>query len=260
MPSISYKNIQINYTSSGSGTCLVFLHGFLENQKMWNYYVDIFQSNYQVLTIDLLGHGQTECIGYIHTMEDMADAVYAVLQNQKIKQAILVGHSMGGYVALAMAELYPETVLGMILLNSTALEDSSERKMNRLRAIKAVKQNYATFISMSIANLFSEENRTRLVSEIEQVKLEALQTPLQGIIAALEGMKIRKDRQFILQHAPFPSLLILGAKDPVLPFEENKKQVEGTTTQLITLADGHMSTIENQQELVPIFDTFFTKC
>lgn len=260
MQHIHYKNTKIAFSDTGSGTTIVFLHGFLENAKMWDYFTANFKANYRVITIDLLGHGQTENIGYIHTMEDMADAVYAVLHHLKIKKAIFVGHSMGGYVSLAIAELYSEIVQGLVLLNSTSLEDSPERKLNRLRAIKAVKQNYATFISMSIANLFREENRTLLSIEIEKVKIEAMKTPLQGIISALEGMKIRKDRQSLLQTATYPIALILGKKDPVLSYEENIKQIEGTAVSLYTLPDGHMSTIENKIDLYAILQDFFLSC
>ncbi len=111
----------------------------------------------------------------------------------RIRKAAFVGHSMGGYVALAFAELYPSTVKSLVLQNSTSKADSEERKTNRDRAIKAVKKDYTTFIRLSIANLFSEENRGKMISEIEKVKTEALKTPLQGIVASLEGMKIRKD-------------------------------------------------------------------
>src|SRR5690606_15670907 len=120
--------------------------------------------------IDLLGHGHTDPQGYVHTMEDNADLVHTVLSELRLRKVILVGHSMGGYVALAFAELYPEMVKAIVLLNSTAKADSAERKKNRDRAINAVKENYANFVRMSVVNLFSESNRARLKDEIEQVK------------------------------------------------------------------------------------------
>ena len=181
---------------------------------MWNHYVDAFSKNYRVVTIDLLGHGKTEPRGYVHTMEDNADVVNEVLSHLKIEKAILIGHSMGGYVALAFAELYPEKVQGLVLLNSTSKPDNAERKLNRTRAIKAVKLNYTAFISLAIGNLFSENNRERLATNIELVKEEALKTPLQGIIASLEGMKIRKDKGIISHTNLFPMLLIFRRKIP----------------------------------------------
>ena len=130
-------------------------------------------------------------------------------------------------------------------------------KKNRDRAIKAVKQSFVNFISLSIANLFSENNRERLAATIENVKKEALQTPLQGIVASLEGMKIRQDREVLLHLTPFPKLLILGEKDPVLNYEETKEQIENTAVQLITFPDGHMSHLENQDELLAVLLSFF---
>jgi pimeloyl-ACP methyl ester carboxylesterase len=252
-----YKNTKISYSDSGKGTTIVLLHGFLENSTMWDSYIALFTKKYRVVTIDLLGHGKSECLGYVHTMENQADMVYTVLQELKIKQATFVGHSMGGYAALAFAELHQNIINGLVLLNSTAYEDSKERKTNRDRAIKAVKKDYVTCVGMSIANLFSEDNRERLIKEIEAVKLEALKTPLQGIIAAQEGMKIRKDREVILHQAQFPILLILGKKDPVLNYNENAKQIEKTKVNLVSFPDGHMSHIENKSELKKVLLEFF---
>ncbi|MEN9908526.1 MAG: hypothetical protein RLZZ540_1675 [Bacteroidota bacterium] len=259
MKSILFKKTNISYTDSGKGTAIVLLHGFLENQTMWDAFVPEFSKKYRVITIDLLGHGNTECMGYVHSMEDNSDVVHAVLAELRIRKAIFVGHSMGGYVALAFAEMYPDYIKGLVLLNSTSRADSDERKANRNRAIKAVKQSFTNFISLSIANLFSEENRERLKDNIELVKKEALKTPLQGIVASLEGIKIRMDREVLLHLTPYPKMLILGEKDPVLPYEETKEQTEETAVQLVTFPDGHMSYIENKTELTTVLLDFFKK-
>ena len=251
-----FKNTTISFTDQGKGTAVVLLHGFLENKQMWNAFIPELSKRNRVIAIDLLGHGATECLGYIHTMEDQADMVQSVLQELKIRKTVLIGHSMGGYIGLAFAELYAENVKGIILLNSTSKADSEERKINRDRAIVAVKQNYSNFIRMSIANLFSESNRERLTEVIEQVKIEALKTPLQGIVASLEGMKIRKDREIILHFASYPIQLVLGKKDGVLIYEDNLDQIEGTKVQLTTFEDGHMSHIENETELLALLLQF----
>ena len=260
MKQLIYKNTKISYTEQGKGTAVVLLHGFLENQTMWNHLIpDLIKRN-RVITIDLLGHGQTESLGYIHSMEDQADMIHAVLHELKIRKTVLIGHSMGGYIALAFAELYPEYMKGLVLLNSTSRADNDEKKINRDRAIVAVKQNYTNFVRMSIANLFSEDNREKLIDEIEKVKIEALKTPLQGIVAALEGMKIRKDREVMLHFAPFPIQLILGKKDGVLNYEDNREQIEGTKVKLTTFPDGHMSHIENRNELKKVVLEFLKVC
>ena len=249
MKQIRYKNTTISFSDTGKGTAVVLLHGFLENKTMWKDLAPILSHKNRVITIDLLGHGATDSLGYVHSMEDNAEIVKVVLSHLRIRKAVFVGHSMGGYVALAFAELYPNAIKGLVLMNSTAKEDSEERKHNRDRAIKAVKQNYINFVRLSVANLFSENNQKRLEKEIENVKLEALKTPLQGIVASLEGMKTRKDRQFILRDGQFPKLLILGEKDGVLIYKDNLLQIENTDVKLVTFLDGHMSHIENKEEL-----------
>ena len=259
MKQIIYKNTKISFTDQGKGTAVVLLHGFLENKTMWDKYVSVLTKNHRVITIDLLGHGETECLGYVHTMEDQADMIFAVLISLRIRKIVLVGHSMGGYVALAFAELYPDNVKGLFLLNSTSRADSDERKINRDRAIKAVKQNYTNFVRISISNLFSEDNREVLAKEIEKVKLQALKTPLQGIVASLEGMKIRKDREVLLHFAPYLIQLVLGEKDGVLIYDDTIDQIEGTKVELTTFPDGHMSHIENEKELKIVLLEFLKK-
>lgn len=259
MKQTQFKNTQISYSDTGKGTAIILLHGFLENKEMWNFYIPEFAKKNRVITIDLLGHGESECLGYVHLMEDHADAVHAVLSELRIRKAVFVGHSMGGYVALAFAELYPENIKALILLNSTTRADSDERKKNRDRAIKTVKRSFINFISLSIANLFSENTRDQFVLEIENTKQQALKTPLQGIIASLEGMKIRMDREILLHLTPYPKLMILGEMDSVVPYEETKKQAENTTVALITFPSGHMSHIENQAELLNFLLNFFKK-
>ena len=256
MKQLAYKNTKISYTDNGKGTAVVLLHGFLENKAMWDKYVTWLSKTNRIITLDLLGHGETECMGYVHAMEDQADMVYAVLIYLRLRKVVFVGHSLGGYIALAFAELYPDHVKGLFLLNSTALADSEEKQTNRDRAIVFVKQDYTNFVRMSIANLFSEDNRKVLAKEIKKTKKEALKTPLQGIVAALEGMKIRKDREVLLHFAPYPIQLVLGKKDSVLPYEETIKQIEGTKVELTTFPDGHMSHIENEKELKKVLVDF----
>ena len=127
MKTTNFKNTKISYTDQGKGTAVVLLHGFLENQSMWKAFIPELVKKHRIITIDLLGHGETECLGYVHTMEDQADMVHHVLHELKIRKAVLIGHSMGGYVALAFAELYPDNVKGIVLQNSTSRADSEER-------------------------------------------------------------------------------------------------------------------------------------
>ncbi|MCL6293757.1 alpha/beta fold hydrolase [Jejuia spongiicola] len=245
-----HKGINIFYKDEGKGQAIVLLHGFLENSKMWDAFIPQLTQKNRVVCIDLLGHGQTDCLGYIHSMELMANAVEAILNHLKIKQSIFIGHSMGAYVALAFAEKKPEAVAGLCLMNSTAKEDSKERKKNRDRAILAVKQNHKTFIRLAINNLFSPKNRTALVEDIKQITNEALQTPLQGIVAALEGMKIRPNREIILSSKKFKVMMIISKKDPVLDYSLLILQAKEIKAKVVEFPDGHMSHIENKSDFL----------
>ena len=256
---ITHKNIKVHYTDQGKGAAVVLLHGFLENLNMWKALTPYLIKKNRVICLDLLGHGQTECLGYIHSMEDMAEAVKAVLDHLRIRRCLIVGHSMGGYVSLAFAEAYPDHVKALCLMNSTARADSPEKKKNRDRAIAAVKQNYKTFVRISVANLFRPKNRKRFKDEVNTAKKEALQTPLQGIIAALEGMKIRADREILLHFSPYPKMMIIGRKDPVLSYDDLIDQTQNTDVEVVEFSDGHMSHIEHMNEFTDKIVHFIEK-
>lgn len=253
---ILLQNKIIAYKSWGAGKAVVFLHGFLENQTMWDVFIPELSKTHQIITLDLLGHGLSDVGTAMQTMEEQAETVAALLAFLEIKKATLIGHSMGGYVALAFADLYPEKTEGIALLNSTPLPDSDERKMNRDRAVEAFKSNKNITINLSIENLFAKENQKRMVKTVQKVQKEALQTPLEGIIASLKGMKLRKDRTFILENKKFKNLLILGKQDAVLPYIETAKIAQNTHTKLIPLAGGHMSHLENTTEVFEAIITY----
>ncbi|HRN99831.1 MAG TPA: alpha/beta fold hydrolase [Flavobacterium sp.] len=90
----NYKNALVSYTDTGKGTAVVLLHGFLENKTMWNALIQELSTRFRIIAIDLLGHGHTDPLGYLHTMEDNADLVHSVLHELKLRKVILVGHSM----------------------------------------------------------------------------------------------------------------------------------------------------------------------
>ncbi|MGC6431891.1 MAG: alpha/beta fold hydrolase [Jejuia sp.] len=247
---LEFKGIPIFYSDSGKGQALVFLHGFLENSTIWSPFVQELSKHNRIICIDLLGHGQTGCLGKIHTMETMAEAVKFVLDHLQIKRSLFFGHSMGGYVALAFAEKYPKSVRGICLINSTAKADSIEKKLNRDRAIKAVIENHETFISLAISNLFRPINREKFKNEIVVLKEDALKTPISGITAALEGMKLRKDKVITFTAGEYKKKLIIGRNDPVLNYKDLIAQTKNTDVEIVEFEDGHMSFIENSQELL----------
>lgn len=256
---LDYKGVSVFYSDEGKGSAVVLLHGFLENSSMWEMFVPQLIKKNRVICIDLLGHGSTGCIGYVHTMEDMADAVRAVLKHLKIKKSTIIGHSLGGYVALAFAEKEPDALKGLCLMNSTTRADTPERIEIRNRGIEAAKGNYKTIVRLSIANLFRPKSRALFKEEIKRVKNEALKTPLQGYIAAQEGMKMRPDREALLHFSPYKKMMVIGKKDPVLNYELMLNQAEGTEIELVVFPDGHMSHIENGKDLLKKIMHFIEK-
>lgn len=252
----NYKNARIHFSAVGKGDVVVLLHGFLEDMSMWKKIQEELIKTNRVICIDLLGHGKSDCLGYVHTMKTMAKAVKFVLDELSINEAIFIGHSMGGYVALAFAELFQNVVKGICLMNSTAQEDTIERKINRDRAVKMAQKSYKQLVSMSINNLFYKETREEFLKEIEGSRNIAMQTTVQSYVACTEGMKLRKNRENVLINFDFKSLIIAGKKDHVLDYNLIVGEAERTNTKLITLSRGHMSHIENASELIIVLKEF----
>ena len=201
--SITFKNAKVSFSDVGKGPAVVLIHGFLENASMWKNIIPEISKKNRIVTIDLLGHGKSDCLGYVHSMELFAESINAVLNHLRIRKTILIGHSLGGYVALAYAEKHPQKTKGLCLLNSTSNEDNEERKLLRERANKMIKTNFTNMVRMSFTNLFEPESKIIHKSALELALKEALKTPVQGYIAAQEGMRIRPNRNFVLANNNF---------------------------------------------------------
>lgn len=241
-----YKNIPIYYETFGKGSAIVLLHGFLESSTMWKPLIPQLSKNNFLLTIDFPGHGKSGVISEIHSMELMAEVVNEILKYLQIASATFIGHSMGGYVSLACTEMFPEKVEKLILLNSTPVADSEERKENRDRALKVIDQNTKTYIGMAIGNLFAETSREKFAAEIEALKTEAYSYPVEGIKASIKGMRDRKDRTKVLRQFKKEKFMVLAEEDPILPLLETQRVAEQCNVSLKVIEGGHMSVVENR--------------
>lgn len=254
--SIFYKGAKVHFSHKGNGETVVFLHGFLEDSTMWKALIRYMPKRYRVLCIDLMGHGKSEGLGYIYQMEEMADVVLAVIKHLKIRKVHLVGHSMGGYVALAFGERNPDMVRSLTLLNSTSRADSESKRADRNRAIALVKQNHREFTRHAIPMLFSEKARNKPHSAISKLQNLAGEMTVGAIAASLEGMKIRADREVLLHFAPFPIGFIAGKSDSVIAQVQSAEQMEGNNAHGYWLNTAHMAPWEIPKKTAEAISAF----
>jgi pimeloyl-ACP methyl ester carboxylesterase len=247
--SIQFKSINVSFTDVGKGKAVVFLHGFLGAKEVWKSFSNELSKTQRVITVDLLGHGGTDCLSYVHTMEEMAEAVQAVLSHLKLRKYFLVGHSLGGYVSLALAELNPDSIKGLVMFHSSARADDKQKKHDRDRVVRIVKMNPELFIHEAVPNLFNTDYKPNKRG-IEQYKKLAYSMSKQGVIAALEGMKDRVDREIVVNFAPYPVLYIIGKEDNILSADDLivQSNLAENGSCLLLKNVGHMGFVEAKKE------------
>lgn len=245
----TFHNKSIFYETHGQGPGMLLVHGFLESSNMWKPFLDELSENNTVVIMDLPGHGKSEVLAETHSMELMAETIHALLEHLDMESITLVGHSMGGYISLAFVEMYPEKIQKLVLINSTPMADSAEGKKNRDRALKIIDKTSKAYINMAIGNLFAQESQDKFLEEIETLKSEAHTFPLEGIKAALRGMRDRKDRTAVLKSFTRQKFILLAEDDPIMPIAENVKLAKETNTEVTVVSGGHMSSIEKQEDM-----------
>ena len=224
-------------------TTIVLLHGYLENMLVWDEFVPLLYRSVRVVTLDLPGHGISRVEGEVHTMEWLSDVVADALTVLGIDHAFVVGHSMGGYVALAFCERHAERCDGLVLLSSTPNPDSDEKRKNRDREIAIVRSGKKDLLATTAPEAgFAVENRKRMSAYIEDLAEIVHLTDDEGIIALLGGMKERADRNEMLRQSAVPQLFILGRKDPYIVEEVALAMVEShPQAEVVWLEEsGHM--------------------
>jgi pimeloyl-ACP methyl ester carboxylesterase len=251
----------LNYTEQGKGKTIVLLHGFTESLTIWDSFSEILSKKYRVICVDLPGHGKSPCLGEVHLMEDMAEAVDNIINKLKLNPFLIVGHSMGGYVALSYAKLHTEKVKGLCLFHSQAAPDSPEVKANRTRTIEVVRHDHIDFINQFIPDLFAPSNRERLKLEIDQMKNEAKAfLTKESIIASQEGMRQRKDQCDFLAKTNIPLLFIAGKQDSRIPLDKVTEQlILPKHAEALILDIGHMGYLEAPKETLCTIDFFADK-
>lgn len=245
-----FKEKRIYFEDSGEGQTIVLLHGFTESLNIWKQFVMSLSKEFRIITIDLPGHGKSDCLAEVHSMELLAAVVHDVLANLNVRQCVMVGHSMGGYTTLEFAAKYPDMLKGICIFHSHCFADSQEDKENRNRTIQFVRQDKFSFIIQFIAGLFPAEVQEIFSREIEELIGEAENMSKEAVIAALEGMKNRADHSALLHSTNLPVLFILGLKDTKAPVSRYWEMISLPvhSESLILREVGHMGYIESPEE------------
>ncbi|MEI6122205.1 MAG: alpha/beta hydrolase [Bacteroidota bacterium] len=259
---INFRGKKIHYTADGKGEAIVLVHGFTESLAIWNEFSKRLSENYQVVCIDLPGHGLSDCVAEIHTMELMAECVVTILESLKINKSVIVGHSMGGYVSLAFAEKFSEMLKGLCLFHSSAYADNSEVKQNRYRTNEVIKEHHQNFLSSFIPSLFAPKNQEKYASEIAALVDSSKKMSADGVIACNCGMAKRSDRCHVLKNLKIPVLFIAGKLDSRIPFDKVLEQIAmPNDTVALLLGDiAHMGYIEAKEKTYYAVKTFVDGC
>lgn len=236
------------YIDAGSGDALVFLHGFCESKQVWAEFMKPLQQKFRTIALDLPGHGHNTANISDYSMESMAEDVKRQLEELGVKRCILVGHSMGGYVSMAIAEKYSNMLSGLCLFHSSAFADTDEKKENRTKSIGYVERHGVdNFINPFVEPLFYRESRGRLKEEIKMMKDIGKQTPQETVVGALAAMRDRPDRSHILKELKCPVLFIFGKNDGAVPLEKALEQCHLPANSMVYFLDetGHMGMLEH---------------
>ncbi len=255
---IKWNNKNIFYEVSGSGPAIVLIHGFLENHHIWDELILQCKEKYKLIAIDLPGFGKSSVYGKVHTMEFMADAVKAVMENENTEKGILIGHSMGGYVTVAFTEKYQDAVSGIVFFHSQVAADTPEGRENRKRAIEIAISQHADYITKFIPSLFAPENINKFSDRISQLRKQSIEAPKEGVVAALAGMAERIDGKELLKNIHIPVFFVVGKQDSRISLDEIMRQMSlpKNTEAIILDHVGHMGFIEAPEKIFPVLESF----
>ncbi len=244
---ILYKGSEIFYEIHGSSKpIVVLLHGFAETGAVWAHQISYLQKFFTLIIPDLPGCGKSAELNIETsktTIEDYADAVSAIIKKENIERCIILGHSMGGYITLAVAENHPEILSAFGFIHSTAFADSEEKKQNRLRGIEMI-ENYGsyTFIKNTTPNLFTQNFKNTNAAAIEQLIEQGKFFTKKSLQQCYHAMLNRPDRTNILKNSKIPVLFIAGKQDNAVSLNDILKQVHLPEISYIHIINnvGHM--------------------
>ncbi|MFA5443457.1 MAG: alpha/beta fold hydrolase [Bacteroidales bacterium] len=230
---------------------LVLLHGYLETHEIWDSFRDLLDADYRTIVPDLPGHGMSGTF-IVNDMEKQADVVYNYLQKEHIKEVIMAGHSMGGYVAQAFCMKYPGVAKKLILMHSLPYPDSEEKKVARDRDIERIRKGKLNEVAeRDIPLMYAPENRIKLASVIENTIVTAQIHEPAGIEAVLKGMKNRPSYVEFLKTIQIPLRCIFGMQDHYIALEKAREaaKILGNAKVRFLKSSGHNGFLEEPVEV-----------
>ena len=254
-------NQQLAYTQTGSGFPVVLLHGFGEDGSIFNAQVEALKDQFQLIVPSLPATGAS-VIDFNHcpdTVEFMATAILGLLDHLKINKCVMLGHSMGGYITLAFAEMYPERLQAFGLIHSTAFADSDEKKIVRHRGIDIIKEyGAASFLRTTFLNLFSTAWKAAHAEELNELINRFSYISTEACTYYYHAMINRTDKTAMLKSTSLPVLFVIGEEDIAAPMADVLQQVHLPEKSYVHILPhiGHMSMIESPNKLNEILSAF----
>ncbi len=245
MENVTVNGVQLAYERRGRGTPLVLLHGFPLDHHLWDEVVPYLEDSFDVILPDLRGFGGSTTVDTPYGMDDYAADIAGLLDQLGIPRAAVVGHSMGGYVALAFARLYPERVSGLGLVSSQVLADPPERKEGRFKSAADVAENGIGSVIEAMAPKFTTDEH---LQSIARASME--QQPPAAYIGALKAMAERMDSTPLLASFKFPVVIIHGDADSLIPIERAREVKEALPqAHLVEISGaGHIPMMEAKEK------------
>jgi len=247
------------YKEQGEGSALVLLHGFCETHEIWENIFPELSTKFKVIALDLPGFGKSDPLSLDFSIKKVGRSVTDLLSSIGIQNCVFVGHSLGGYVALTIAQERPDLVAGLCLFHSTALPDNDEKKINRNRVIDFVEKNGALpFVETFVPGLFFKKDQKNM----ESVYKIASKTSKNSIIAYSRAMRDRPDMTDFLMEFFKPVLFVGGENDSFLrvPSLEGQAKLAVAGEVKILAGTGHMGMYEATSQSIRILKDFAGAC
>jgi pimeloyl-ACP methyl ester carboxylesterase len=247
----------LHFFEKGQGHPLLLLHGFCESGEMWHYLADSLSTQYRVICPDLPGFGNSALTHPIQSLEEVAEQLEGWMQAEQIQNPIVMGHSLGGYVALALLERMGNRIKAIGLLHSTAFGDDLDKKEMRNRTLTFLKKHGAAkFVTSFVPQLFPDHRRIELAEAMAQAIEDGKRSSLEGLLAYTVAMRDRKDRLAVLQQFAGPKLLLAGTLDGSVKIESSRAQQEVFTHYIELEGVGHLGMVEEKEKTLAVVQDF----